>query len=380
MTSASGPSARSIDAQASVKVSSVKSETAKPGVDYALVDINAAVLKNIGSTVASSLSSGFGGGKGPIPALPLGVGDVVQVSVFESQAGGLFIPSDAGSRPGNYITLPSQTIDKDGYVSVPYAGKIRATGRTVESVQAEIEERLSNRAIEPQALITKISNRSAQVAVLGDVRAPAKIQVSEAGDRILDVISEAGGLSAPGAETYITLQRRGRSARIHYNNLVNSPSENIYVVPGDTVLVDRERRTFVAFGASGTNGRFDFEESQLTLSDALAKAGGLLDSRADPSQVFLYRTTKKGFLNQLGVDTSRFTSEDVPVIFRANLRDPSMFFAATKFPMQDKDIMYVTNSDATELYKFLDLVGSVPATGANATSDVLATRNAIRAF
>lgn len=379
-TSASGPSARNIDAQASVKVSSVKGENAKPGVDYAVVDLSSAVLKHVGSTVASTLSSGFGGGKGPIPTLPLGVGDVVQVSIFESQAGGLFIPGDAGSRPGNYITLPAQTIDRDGNISVPYAGKIRATGRTAEDVQADIEERLANRAIEPQALITKVSSRSAQVAVLGDVRAPAKIQVSEAGDRILDVISEAGGLNAPGAETYITLQRRGRSARIHYNTLVNTPAENIYVIPGDTVLVDRERRTFVAFGAAGTNGRFDFEESQLTLSDALAKAGGLLDSRADPSQVFLYRVTKKSFLKELGVDTSRFSSDDVPVIFRANLRDPSMFFATTKFPMQDKDIIYVTNSDATELYKFLDLVSAVPATSANVTSDVLGTRDAIRAF
>ncbi|TGT80306.1 polysaccharide export protein, partial [Mesorhizobium sp. M8A.F.Ca.ET.161.01.1.1] len=38
------------------------------------------------------------------------------------------------------------------------------------------------------------------------------------------------------------------------------------------------------------------------------------------------------------------------------------------------------NSQATELYKFLDLVGSVPATTGNVAEDVLATRNAIRAF
>jgi polysaccharide export outer membrane protein len=310
----------------------------------------------------------------------MGVGDVVQVAIFESQAGGLFIPNDAGSRPGNFISLPNQTVDREGNISVPYAGKIRATGRNVEDVQSEIEERLANRAIEPQVLITKISSRSAQASVLGDVKEPTKVQLSEAGDRVLDVISYAKGLSAPNIESYVTLIRRGKTARVNYNHLVSTPSENIYVVPGDTIMVERERRTYLAFGASGLNGRFEFEDADLKLSDALGKAGGLLDSRADPAQVYVYRIVKRDLLVKLGINTSKFPGQDVPVIFRANLRDPSTFFAATKFPMQDRDIIYVTNSQATELYKFLDLVGSVPATTGNVAEDVLATRNAIRAF
>lgn len=379
VTSASGPQATNVDALATVKVTSEKGKGVV-GIDYALVDINKSVLPYLKEATATSLSGGFGGGRGGAPALPMGVGDVVQVAIFESQAGGLFIPSDAGSRPGNYITLPNQTIDRDGNISVPYAGKVRASGRTPEVVQSEIEERLANRAIEPQALITKVSSRSAQVAVLGDVKSPMKVQLTEAGDRVLDVISEAGGLSSPGVETYITLSRRGRSARIHYDHLTKTPAENIFVAPGDTILVDRERRTYLAFGASGLNGRFDFEEMDLKLSDALGKAGGLLDSRADPAQVLLYRVVDREFLKSLKVDTSKFKSDEIPVIFRANLRDPSAFFAVSKFPMQDKDIIFVSNSQATELYKFLDLVGSVPATAANVSSDSLATRNAIRAF
>ncbi len=85
----------------------------------------------------------IGGGRGAAPALPLGVGDVVQVAIFESQAGGLFIPAEAGSRPGNFINLPQQTISRDGTISVPYAGRIKAAGRAVENVQAEIEDRLA---------------------------------------------------------------------------------------------------------------------------------------------------------------------------------------------------------------------------------------------
>ena len=200
VTAASGPDAASIESNASVKFAS-KDKQKTAGVDYALLDINSSVLNYVGDTTTTTLLGSFGGGKGGVPALPMGVGDVVQVAIFESQAGGLFIPNDAGSRPGNFISLPNQTVDREGNISVPYAGKIRATGRNVEDVQSEIEERLANRAIEPQVLITKISSRSAQASVLGDVKEPTKVQLSEAGDRVLDVISYAKGLSAPNIES-----------------------------------------------------------------------------------------------------------------------------------------------------------------------------------
>jgi polysaccharide export outer membrane protein len=372
-----GPDAGQIESQAVAKVTAASKPQAV-GIDYALVDINKAVLAHVDGAAASSLAGGFGGGRGGAPSLPLGVGDVVQVSIFESQAGGLFVPNEAGSRPGNFVSLPNQTIDRDGTISVPYAGRIRAAGRPVEEVQRQVEDLLANRAIEPQVLITKISSRSAQVAVLGDVRSPSKVELTEAGERILDVISEAGGLSAPGIETYITLQRRGRSATVHYDHLVATPAENIYVAPGDTIMVDRERRTYLAFGASGLNGRFDFEESNLTLGEALGKAGGLLDSRANPAQVMLYRVVSKDFLAKLGVDVSQFVTKTVPVVFRANLRDPSAFFAVQKFPMQDKDVIYVSNSASVETLKFLNVLNAVTTTVAGVPSDAVATRDAVR--
>lgn len=376
VTPRAGPDDRTIEANAYVKVSA---KDRRVGIDYALIDINSSVLAYFGKEEAASLG-GFGGGRGGPPTLPLGVGDVVTVSIFEAQSGGLFIPADAGSRPGNFITLPEQTIDSAGSISVPYAGRVRASGRSVDAVQSEIEDLLANRAIEPQVVITTIKSRSSQVAVLGDVRGPAKFELSPAGERVLDMISQAGGLSAPGIETYVTLQRRGHTATVLYNYLADTPSENIYVSPGDTIFVNRERRTYLAFGATGLSGRFDFEESDLSLGEALGKAGGLLDGRADPARVMLYRTVSKQALTKLGVDTRKFVSDEVPVIFRANLRDPAAFFAVQKFAMSDKDIVYVSNSDSVELLKFLNLVNSVSATAAGVSTDVVDTRNALRAL
>lgn len=372
-----GPDDRAIQQQAGIRVGE---KDRRVGVDYILLDLTSSMLGYFQQPERRSLSAGFGAGRGGAPGSVLGIGDVVQVSIFESSTGGLFIPADAGSRPGNYVTLPQQTVDRSGTISVPYAGRIRAAGRLAEQVQREIEALLANRAIEPQVLVTLVDNQSSQVSVLGDVNAPAKFAINPAGERILDVVARAGGLSTPGVETYVTLQRRGREGTVLFSDLIKDSSENIYVAPGDTIYVNRERRTFLAFGASGLNGRIDFEESNLTLAEALAKAGGLLDARADPAQVFLYRQMDRSVFQRMNIDVSRFSGPTVPVVVRANMRDPASFFAIQQMAMADKDIIYVSNASSTELQKFLNIVTDVTGAASVGTGDVVGARNSLRAF
>ncbi|MBB3387418.1 polysaccharide export outer membrane protein [Rhizobium sp. BK275] len=350
------------------------------GIDYALIDLNKAILPYFDKIPSSSLRSGFGGGRGGAPDIPLGFGDIVQVSIFEAQSGGLFIPSDAGSRPGNYITLPQQTIDKAGTISIPYAGRVPAAGRMKEEIEQDIEDKLASRAIEPQVVLTTTTSRSSEVAVVGDVNNPQKIVLSPAGERILDAISEAGGLTTPNIETNVTLQRRGKTATVAYETLLKNPSENIYLAPGDTVSVEHERRTFIALGASGLNSRIDFEDSNLTLGEAMAKAGGLIDTRADPREVVVYRQVDRGTLQRLNIDTSRFKGDKVPVIFRANLRDPATLFAVQEFRMADKDVMYISNAHSVELVKFFDVLNSITSTISGVSNDAADTRSAVESL
>ena len=66
------------------------------------------------------------------------IGDVVSVTIFEAEAGGLFVPSEAG----NFVMLPEQTVDSNGNITVPYVGAIRAAARTPSEVQQAIIEAL----------------------------------------------------------------------------------------------------------------------------------------------------------------------------------------------------------------------------------------------
>jgi polysaccharide biosynthesis/export protein len=355
-----------------------KADASKPSLDYALLDLTAKVLAYFPQQLPQTLSKGFGSGRHGPPSLPLGVGDVLEVSIFESSAGGLFIPAEAGARPGNFVSLPQQTVDTDGAISIPYGGRIRAAGRTAAQLQNDIVARLADRAIEPQAVITLVRSRSSEISVLGDVNAPAKLELNPGGERVLDVISRAGGLSAPNAETNIVLQRNGSTASVPFDTLLNNPKENIFVYPGDVIFANRDRRTYLAFGATGLNGRIDFEDSDLTLGEAVAKAGGLLDARADPGQVFLYRLVSPETLSAMGMPVRAKGGNGYPAIFRVNMRDPSAYFLAQQFPMQDKDILYVSNSDSVELVKFLDIINSATSGVAGPAADYVTIKAATK--
>lgn len=354
-----GPGDRAVRHNASATVAGPPGN--QPSIHYAVVELSQDVLAYVPEDDPGSLYATFGGGRGPAPAIRVGVGDVVQVTVFESQAGGLFIPAEAGVRPGNFVTFPEQSVDHRGNITVPYAGSVRASGRTPPEIEAEIVSRLADKAIEPQVTVSVVQQNATSATVVGEVNTPGRLPINQSGDRILDMIARAGGLRFPDYQSYVTLNRRGRTGKVFFQNLVGKPSENIYVYPGDTVYVSREQRRFMALGATGLIGEFDFERARLTLSEAVARAGGLLDERADPKQVLLYRIEPREALERMGADLSLFHpgQRSIPTVYRANFRAPDSFFLAKNFPMHDKDVIYVSNANVIEIAKFIGLIETV---------------------
>ena len=340
-----------------------------PAADYALVDITGHVLSVIPAHGPGRLNASFGLGKGAPPVTKIVIGDTVVVTIFESAEGGLFLTAGQVGRAGNFVQIPPQTVDSSGSIYVPFAGKIRVTGRTLSQVSGEIERKLQSRAIEPKVVVSIQSREDNRVAVLGEVGAPSQVPININGDRIIDVIAKAGGIKYPGYESYIKLTRGGRTEAVYFNAVVNNPRENIYVRPNDTVYVYREPQSFVALGAIDENRLADsrriiFEAETISLAEAIGKAGGLNELRADPRQVFIFRLEERETLQRMGVDLSAFppSARVIRVVYRANFRDPSMMFAAQVFKMRDKDVLFVANAGAVELSKVLRVVTEVAGT------------------
>ena len=342
-------------------------QSAPRGERYALVGVDANIVSVMQRWTQVTFSGSFGAQR-PVNVQSIGVGDSVQIMIWEAAAGGLFsAPATAVMSAGSRTAMiPEQIVGPDGAVTVPYAGRIRAAGRAPQQVEAAIVSALTGKAIEPQALVTVTKNVSNTVTVIGEVTAGARVPLSVRGDRILDVIAQAGGTKAPAHETFLTLVRDGHSIRIPMQALLVNPAENVFVRPGDVVSVARDPQTFVAIGATGKNDVLPFDSMGITLDEAIARAGGLNDARADPAGVFVVRFEQPSDYDQLGLERpAPGPLHQVPVIYRINMREPQGFFLARRFPMRSKDILFVTNASAVDVQKVVGIL--LPFLGVGAT-------------
>ena len=333
------------------------------GPQYGLVKLTADNIKILADFGPQSISALFGDRRPP-PEIKFGIGDVISVTIFEAAAGGLFIPIEAGVRPGNFVTLPNQPIDTKGNISVPYAGLVPAAGHTPAEVQGEIVNAIKNRAIEPQAVVALVNQNTSLITVIGEVNTGGfntggRIPAMPAGERILDYITRAGGIKDQGQNTWVVLERRGRRAAVPFGALVYEPGNNVWAWPGDTIYVYQEPQTFLAFGASGQQGQFPFNQWRLSLAEAVGLAGGLLDVQADAGSVFLYRREPRALAEKLGVDCSKFDGPTVPIVYAVSFRDPAGYFLATKFQMHNKDVVLAANAQSVEISKFANFLNTL---------------------
>ena len=282
----------------------------------------------------------------------IGVGDAVGVTVFEAAPGGLFITDHPENPSGNSVTLPPQQVDDTGQIHVPFAGSIPVVGRTPAAVGETIRQRLSGRALEPQVMVTLLDRRSGMISVVGDVSGTAHFSLDPGGERLLGAIARAGGARFPDFETVVTLQRNGQAQEARLSEIVHDPDQNVPLAPGDTVVLSHRPDFFLAMGATGQTSslgpldrRIPFGDARITLADALAKAGGLEDDRAEARALFVYR-----------LEHPAGGGGAMPTVYVTDLRDPRGYIYASRFMMHPEDLIFVSNAPAIDLVKFLDLI------------------------
>jgi polysaccharide biosynthesis/export protein len=352
----------------------------------------------------------------PPPELKIAIGDTISVLIWESAAGGLFSEAPAAARTGERsieplapesapprelqgprrptdtnreqeqqspgigtpprgsfsieaagaaggrraAIIPDQQVGADGAISVPYAGRVSVAGRLPEEVQQAIEARLAEKALGPQALVIVKKSAVNAVTVAGEMIAGARVPLSPGGDRLLQAIAAAGGTKAPVHETFVRLSRNGITATIPLEQLVKDPTENIYAQPGDVLTLVRVPQTFSVFGAAGRNAEIAFEARNITLGEALAKSQGLRDDLAKPEGVFLFRHEPNAVVRALDQPVATGTREGIsPVVYRFDFRDGKTYSLVQQFPVRDKDVIFVADAPAAQVYKFFAALNQV---------------------
>ncbi|GJE02230.1 polysaccharide biosynthesis/export family protein [Methylobacterium isbiliense] len=361
---------------------------------YEIIDVDPAVVEGLRGRPLDSLLASFGDRRPSLQPL-IGIGDAVSVTIWEAGTGGLFsgpVIADRFSSGSKSSTIPEQIVGRDGAISVPYAGRIQVAGKRVQDVQAQIEQELAGKAIQPQVLVTVTSPLSSSVTVVGEAASagaarlaslrggPAssigggRVPLTEKGDRLLDVLAAAGGVSAAVNETFVRLSRGPTTVTVPLITVVSNPRENIYLRPGDTVTLVRDPQTFLAIGALGAQAEIPFSADGITAAQALSKARGLSDFQADPAGVFIFRFEPSTVVRRLRPASPLLGTPQVPVVYRFNLRDPNSLFVTQAFRMRNRDLVYVSNAPFTEVQKVLGVFSTVTAPVAAGASIYSVTR------
>ncbi|GGI78757.1 capsular polysaccharide biosynthesis protein [Polymorphobacter multimanifer] len=284
----------------------------------------------------------------------VGVGDALEVTIWEAPPATLFGAPASDTRIGSPIStarptsLPELVVGPDTTIGIPFAGAVPAAGRTLREIETEIVRRLRGRATAPQALVRVVRNATANVTVVGDVNQSTRLPLTPRGERLLDAIAQAGGVKAPVNLSTIQVTRGANTYRMALSDIIERNENNIVLARDDIVTALFQPYSFTVLGASGRNDEVRFEAFGITLAQALGRIGGLQDGRADPRGVFLFRLAPPA---QPGGPLR-------PIIYSFDLKDPSVYFLAQQLRVEDRDLIYITNSPVAELQRFVGIISS----------------------
>jgi polysaccharide export outer membrane protein len=300
-----------------------------------------------------------------IASRTVGPGDMLEVSIWEAAPATLFgiAPPVSTGREGlatsHATTLPDQPVDDEGFIFVPFAGRIPAAGKTLTSIEAEIVSRLKAKANQPEVLVRMTRNLSSNATVVGEVNTSTRVPLVPGNEKLLDALAAAAGVRQPVNKMTIQVTRADNVYSLPLETIIRDPRQNVPLQPGDIVTALFQPYSFTALGATGKNEEVNFETQGITLAQALARSGGLIDSRSNARGVFVFRFAPKAALTWPHQPVMTTAEGMVPVAFRIDLSDPESFFAIQSFPIENRDILYVSNAPITEIQKFLNVLFSV---------------------
>lgn len=295
----------------------------------------------------------------------LGVGDLVNVTVYEAGVGlfnGTGVTGDAVSAaaggqlgapgvslaPGSSAArLPTQRVDENGTIKVPFVGSIRAAGRTVSQLQSAIQAGLKGKSQSPQVIVTVQDSLSNSVIIGGEVAKPGRLTLSTNRETLADAIALGGGYRGDAKDAVARVERNGGTFEMRLSDLLDAPADDVRVAPGDRITVISRPQTFSVLGAASKNEEITFPRSNTTLAQAVALAGGANPDRGDAAAVFVFRMNKGP------------NGEDQPTVYNLNMMQPGAYLLAQRFTMRDRDVLFIGNARSNQLSKFVSLLSQL---------------------
>lgn len=284
----------------------------------------------------------------------VGLGDVISINIYEvgvtlfgtgggRDLGQAYDPSARGE------AFPAIVVDRGGDITLPYIGKLHVAGRTTAEIQDMVVQGLRGKSQSPQALVAVRLNLSNTVFVGGDVRKPGRFDLSLQRERLLDAVALSGGAAYSAEDTIVRFNRGNQTLEERLGRIRAGAPDDLVLMPGDRVELIKRPRSFIILGATSKVAQVPFETGDVSLAEAVARAGGPQDAQADPSAVFLFRYDPR----------SAGDGSELPVIYRLNMMEPASYFLSQRFAVRDKDVIYIANAAANRPAKLVNIINQL---------------------
>lgn len=314
-----------------------------------VVTVNQRVTRATSVVPAFGFSSGFRNA-GVMGSDTINAGDTLGLTIFENVRDDPLL----GNTGQRVSALNEVQVDGQGFIFVPYAGRIKAAGQTPEGLRNAITRKLDAQTPDPQVTVQRLAGDGSTVSVQGAVGANGVYAIERPTRTLSAMIARAGGVSIDPEVAIIRVTRGNQTGKVWLQDLRSNPAVDIALRPGDQITVERDTRAFVAMGATGAQSRVQFETQTLTAIEALAIVGGLNTNLADPTGVFVFRNEPAEIAN--AVLNRKDLRGDQRVVYVLDLTQPTGMFEARDFIVRDGDTVYVTEAPYVQWQKTLSVI------------------------
>lgn len=287
-------------------------------------------------------------------------GDVLGLSIWENVDDGLLASMGTSS-----TSLEQLQVDSNGYIFVPYAGRVKASDHTPEELRRLITEKLETQTPDPQVMVTRVAGDGATVSVMGRVTSQGVFPIERPTRSLSAMLARAGGVAIDPEVAVVTVKRGSNTGRVWLKDLYASPANDIALRPGDVVLVEEDQRSFTALGAFGGQTKVPLGNEEINAIEAIAMVGGLHSALADPKGVFVMRDEPQSVARAVLGSNNLHGSQRVAYVL--DLTKPDGLFLARDFLIRDGDTVYVTEAPFVQWQKSIRSVtgtaGEISATG-----------------
>ncbi|MGE8398384.1 MAG: polysaccharide biosynthesis/export family protein [Burkholderiales bacterium] len=268
----------------------------------------------------------------------VGAGDVLYITVWDHPE--LTVPAG----PQQQLNAAGRPVQSDGSLFYPYIGKITAAGKTPGELREELTTKLARYIESPQVDVTLLTYASQRVWVTGASRQPATVALTVVPLTLGDAISQAGLDPTQADLSGVRLTRDGTTYTIDLDRLGRSGGgdTNVFLAAGDHIYVPYlDRKEVFVVGEVNQPGALSFKTGDISLSQALGRARGLLQTTSNGNAVYVIRGSN---------DLQNTPSQ----VFHLEARSPAAFAVASQFSLQPGDVVFVGAAGVTRWSRFVN--------------------------